>query len=194
MILKLIVGLGNPGARYQETRHNAGKWFVTAIAKQHRATFKIEPKFLAEIAKITPPTGEDYWLLIPTTYMNQSGQSVQNFLRFYNIQPENILVAHDEIDLPIGAIRFKQGGGHAGHNGLRHIIQCLGGQNNFQRLRIGIGRPMPETEEVVQYVLSPPTSREHIAIQQALDKALMVLPKLLSGTWQEAMNELHQHL
>lgn len=193
-MLKLIVGLGNPGVQYQETRHNAGKWFVTAIAKQHRVTFKIVPKFLAEIVKITPPNSEDYWLLVPTTYMNQSGHSIQNFTQFYNIKPENILIAHDEIDLPVGVVRLKQGGGHAGHNGLRHIIQCLGGQNSFQRLRIGIGRPQSDTKEIVQYVLSPPSSQEHIAIQQALDKALLVLPELFRGAWQQAMNQLHQTL
>lgn len=193
-MLKLIVGLGNPGARYQETRHNAGKWFVESLAKQQGVIFKTEPKFLSEIAKITPATGEDYWLLAPTTYMNQSGHSVQNFIQYYGINVESILVAHDEIDLPPGVIRFKQGGGHAGHNGLRHIIQCLGGQNTFQRLRIGIGRPTSETEEVVQYVLSPPTSTERIAIDQALDKSMAVLPELLSGAWQQVMNQLHQPL
>lgn len=192
MMLKLIVGLGNPGIRYQGTRHNAGKWFVESLAKQQGVIFKTETKFLSDIAKITSPAGEDYWLLVPTTYMNQSGHSVQNFSRFYNIKPENILVAHDEIDLPVGIVRFKQGGGHAGHNGLRHIIQCLGGQNTFQRLRIGIGRPMSETEEIIQYVLSPPASAERITIQQALDKAISVLPELLSGAWQQVMNQLHQ--
>lgn len=189
-MLQLIVGLGNPGARYKETRHNAGRWFVERLAEEYKLTFNAEAKFHSNVVKLKTADGE-CWLLLPTTYMNQSGQAVSHFLRYYSIAIEDTLVAHDEIDLPPGSIKFKQGGGHAGHNGLRHIIQCLGGQNAFQRLRIGIGRGILR-EDVVDYVLSPPSKEEHIAISHALDKAVALIPELLSGAWQQVMNELHR--
>lgn len=189
-MLRLIVGLGNPGTRYQGTRHNAGKWFVELLAKQHGVAFKTESKFFSSVSKIAHPAGE-CWLLSPTTYMNLSGQAVGSFLHYYNIPLKEILVAHDEIDLPPGVIKLKRDGGHAGHNGLRHIMECLGGQSAFQRLRIGVGRPAAAAFSVSDYVLSAPPIEEREAILDAIDRALAVFPDVLAGAWQAAVNKLH---
>src|SRR5919106_3950339 len=155
--MKLIVGLGNPGKKYEATRHNAGFWFVEAVARATRADFRREPRFFGEVARI-PAT--DLWFLKPDTYMNNSGRSVGSLATFYRITPDQILVVHDELDLPPGAVRLKFGGGLSGHNGLRDIAPVLGTQD-FWRLRIGIGHPRelaPGEQEVTDYVLHPPRS------------------------------------
>lgn len=187
--IELIVGLGNPGTEYEDTRHNAGFWFVDALARQHNVFFKSEKKFHGEVARFSH-AGHDVWLLKPGTFMNLSGQAVQALARFYKIGNESILVAHDDIDLPPGAARLKQGGGHGGHNGLRDIISKLGG-NGFQRLRLGIGHP-GDKAKVTGHVLKKTSSEDRIAIENAIDAALRVLPTVLDGDLQKAMNELHR--
>ena len=146
--LKVIVGLGNPGAKYTETRHNAGFWFIEEVARKYSATFRPENKFHGEVAKISLQ-GKDIWLLKPATFMNRSGLAVKSLLSFYRISAEQLLVAHDEIDLPPGTAKLKTGGGHGGHNGLRDIISQLG-TNDFHRLRIGVGHPGSK-DQVVGY-------------------------------------------
>jgi len=186
--VELIVGLGNPGAEYEDTRHNAGFWFVDALARQQHVSFKSEKKFHGEVAKFSH-AGQDVWLLKPETFMNLSGQSVQALARFFKINVENILVVHDDLDLPPGAARLKQGGGHGGHNGLRDIISKMGG-NGFQRLRLGIGHP-GDKSRVTGHVLKKSSSEDRIEIENAIDAALKVLPTILDGELQKAMNLLH---
>jgi len=186
--IQLIVGLGNPGAEYEETRHNAGAWFVLNMVRQTHAVLRYEPKFSGSYGQIK--WGENTChSLIPTTFMNLSGQSVKAVSNFYKISPEHILIAHDEIDLPVGTVRLKQGGGHGGHNGLRDIIQHLG-TPNFYRLRIGVGHP-GDSKEVVDYVLKRPGKAERLEIDFALQRAEKILPLVLSGEFQKAMHELH---
>lgn len=184
----LIVGLGNPGAEYENTRHNAGAWFVNELAQQAHTKLRPAIKFhgLHSTAKID---GHDCHLLIPTTFMNLSGQAVQAVANFYKIPPEKILVAHDEIDLPIGEIKLKLDGGHGGHNGLRDIISHLN-SNKFYRLRIGVGHP-GNSKLVHDYVLHPPKKSERELIDNALRDAERVMPLMLSGECQKAMMELH---
>ncbi len=154
--IRLIVGLGNPGTQYEATRHNVGFWFVDAIANACRESFRAEPKFHGELCRVTLG-GYDLRLLKPSTYMNRSGQSVAAVTRYFNLPPEQILVAHDELDLSVGTLRLKQGGGHAGHNGLRDTIASLGSRE-FWRLRIGIAHPGDRTL-VTGYVLSQTLAR-----------------------------------
>lgn len=187
--IQLIVGLGNPGAQYEQTRHNAGFWFVEAIARRHGGSFKSENKFLGEACKVLVE-GKELWLLKPMTFMNKSGQAIAALARFYKIDPENILVAHDELDLPPGAVRLKQGGGHGGHNGLRDTITQLGGSRDFQRLRIGIGHP-GHSSQVTGYVLGKAPADEQRLMEQAIDDALDILPLAVNGELQKAMNQLH---
>ncbi len=187
--IQLIVGLGNPGSQYEQTRHNAGFWFVEALARQHGASFKSETKFHGEACKISIG-GHDVWLLKPMTFMNRSGQGVAALARFYKIEPANILVAHDELDLPPGDIRLKQGGGHGGHNGLRDTIEKLGNTRDFQRLRIGIGHP-GHSSQVTGYVLGKAQADEQRLMEDAIDAALKVMPLAIDGELQKAMNELH---
>jgi PTH1 family peptidyl-tRNA hydrolase len=186
--IQLIVGLGNPGADYEATRHNAGAWFVLDLAQNNDAALRSETRFhgLHGTARIH---GHDVHLLIPTTYMNLSGQSVGALASYYKIPAEAILVAHDEIDLPVGDIRLKFDGGHGGHNGLRDIFRHLN-TNKFHRLRIGVGHP-GNSKEVVDYVLKPPKKSEREQIDTALHEALRVLPQLLDGQFQQATQELH---
>ena len=187
MAIRLIVGLGNIGAEYEATRHNAGFWLVDAFARDARAAFRSEKGFFGALAKV----GGAY-LLKPSTYMNRSGQAVAALAGFYKILPEEILVAHDELDLPPGAIKVKQGGGHAGHNGLKDIQARLG-TTDFWRLRIGIGHPreLDLAQEVVDFVLHRP-SREHQAlIDEAIVRALEVLPQMVAGEIQTAIMQLH---
>jgi len=184
--IELIVGLGNPGPEHERTRHNAGFWFVDAIADG--ASFKAESKFHGQVAR-AHLDGGDVWLLKPDTYMNRSGQAVAALARFYKIPAEKILVAHDELDLEPGVVRLKQGGGHGGHNGLRDIVSHLGA-NGFVRLRIGIGHP-GSAREVVDYVLSRPSVADREAIESAIDQARAVLPLALAGELPRAMNQLH---
>jgi len=148
--LKVIVGLGNPGSKYTETRHNAGFWFIEELAREYSASFRQEKKFHGEVAKISL-AGKDIWLLKPETFMNRSGLAVQSLMSFYRINADQLLVAHDEIDLPPGTAKLKTGGGHGGHNGLRDIINQLG-TKDFHRLRIGVGHPGSK-DQVVDYVL-----------------------------------------
>ncbi len=186
--VQLIVGLGNPGPEYEATRHNAGFWFVEAVARRWHGTFRSEKKFHGEVARVAID-GRDVWLLKPGTFMNRSGQSVQALARFYRIAPAALLVAHDELDLPPGTARFKQGGGHGGHNGLRDIIDKLG-TRDFLRLRLGIGHP-GDKRQVTGYVLKKPGQDDRLAIEQAIDRSLDVLPDVIAGNLQAAMNRLH---
>ena len=142
--IKLVVGLGNPGAQYDDTRHNAGFWYVEQLARAYGATLQPEKKFFGLTARITV-NGQDVRLLNPTTFMNRSGQAVGAISTFFKIPPQSILVVHDELDLPVGVGRLKQGGGHGGHNGLRDIISSLGNSRDFLRLRLGIGHLLPVT-------------------------------------------------
>ncbi len=187
--IQLIVGLGNPGAQYEQTRHNAGFWFVEAIARRHGGSFKSETKFHGEACKVLID-GKELWLLKPMTFMNKSGQAIAALARFYKIAPENILVAHDELDLPPGAVRLKQGGGHGGHNGLRDTIAQLGGSRDFLRLRIGIGHP-GHSSQVTGYVLGKAPADEQRQIEEAIDDTVDILPLAVDGDLQKAMNQLH---
>lgn len=186
--VKLIVGLGNPGSQYEQTRHNAGFWFVEEVARQFNVQFRPETKFLGEATRVQA-NGQDFWLLKPTTFMNRSGQSIQALANFYKIEPEAILVVHDELDLDPGVARFKKGGGHGGHNGLRDTISALGSKE-FWRLRLGIGHP-GDRKHVVDYVLKAPSKTDFKEIDDAIYEATRVLPEMLSGNSEKAMNQLH---
>lgn len=186
--IRLIVGLGNPGPKYSETRHNAGFWFVEELASRYRERFLPEKKFHGEVARINIE-GSNIWLLKPETYMNRSGLAVVSIASFYKIMPESILVAHDEIDLKAGTARLKSGGGHGGHNGLRDIISHLG-TKDFQRLRIGVDHPGSK-DLVVDYVLRRPDAKDREAIEGSIIDALRVMPKVAAGEWEKAMHQLH---
>ena len=186
--LRVIVGLGNPGPKYTETRHNAGFWFIEQVARKYSATFRPEKKFHGEVAKISLQ-GKDIWLLKPGTFMNRSGLAVRSLLSFYRIAADQLLVAHDEIDLPPGTAKLQTGGGHGGHNGLRDIISQLG-TKDFHRLRIGVGHPGSK-EQVVDYVLHNASRDERILIDRDIDDAVGVMPELASGALEQAMQKLH---
>ncbi len=186
--IQVIVGLGNPGPKYESTCHNVGFWFADALIQLFDGNFRYEQKFLGDLSKISV-SGQEIWLLKPHTYMNHSGQSVSALLRFYKIPVENLLVVHDELDLPPGVVRLKQGGGHGGHNGLRDVISHLS-DKNFQRLRIGIGHP-GNSGQVVDYVLGRASKQEQTAIHDGMGKAIAVLSQIVTGDTQKAMNELH---
>ena len=189
--MKLVAGLGNPGKKYEATRHNAGFWWVDALARAAGASCRLETRFHGEVARIGTPTG-DVWLLKPATYMNESGRAVGALADFYKIAPEDILVVHDELDLPPGGIRLKFGGSGSG-NGVRNVIQRLGTQD-FWRLRIGIGHPRElakSEQEVVDYVLHAPRAEEQRAIDEALDRAHEAWPLIAKGDMQAAMLLLH---
>ncbi len=185
--IRLIVGLGNPGPTYTNTRHNAGFWFVDQLAQRHHQTFRSESKFHALLCRIHCREGE-CWLLKPETFMNRSGLAVAALLNYYQLTPAELLVAHDELDFVPGQVRFKQGGGHGGHNGLRDILAHLT-TPAFQRLRIGIGHPGERTQ-VVNYVLNPPDQAAQRAIEQGIERACDCLPELLRGDWQRAQQAL----
>jgi len=187
--LRLIVGIGNPGEQYARTRHNAGVWFVSRLAEQLGAQFKNEKKFFGHVATINYEQ-QELRLLIPKTFMNESGKAVGAIAHFYKLAPENILIAHDELDLPSGTIRFKQGGGLAGHNGLRDITRALGGSQDFNRLRIGVGHPGTKTD-VIGHVLSTVNAADEKLIWQCIDEALALLPLAVEGEWEQAMNSLN---
>ena len=186
--LKLIVGLGNPGSEYTETRHNAGFWFVEELAAANGAQFRADKKFHGEVAKINI-AGRDIWLLKPQTFMNRSGQAIKSLSSFYRMNAENILIAHDELDLDVGVIKLKMGGGHGGHNGLRDTIAHLG-TKDFFRLRIGIGHP-GDRNQVVDYVLHRPSQDERIDIDNGISDAQAVMPLLAEGAMEKAMHQLH---
>ena len=185
----MIVGLGNPGPKYQRTRHNAGADFVRALANSVGATLSTESKFYGETARISL-NGRDIRLLVPITYMNRSGQAVSAITKFYQIEPQNILVAHDELDHSPGTSRLKIGGGHGGHNGLRDIIKNLGNNKDFARLRIGIGHP-GHADQVADYVLKKPSKGDQQLIDNSISDALNSLPLAIQGEWEQAMNKLH---
>lgn len=185
--IQLIAGLGNPGNEYEKTRHNAGFWFIDQLTSQYNLNLKSEAKFLGDVAKLNTSSG-NVWLLKPTTFMNRSGQSIARLAQFYKIKPEQILIVHDELDLPPGVVKLKQGGGHGGHNGLRDSIAQLG--KNFYRLRLGIGHPGSK-DQVVGFVLGKTPQSEKILIESALDKALDSIELILQGDMQKAMNQLH---
>ena len=186
--IRLVVGLGNPGRDYEDHRHNAGFWFVERLAHLHGAVFRQEPRLLGQLASIVL-AGYECRLLKPSTYMNRSGQAVASVAHYFKILPEQILVAHDELDLPAGVVRLKYEGGHAGHNGLRDVINALGSRS-FYRLRIGIDRPH-ERGRVVDYVLSRPSKVEREGMLDALEDASGVVEDILAGEFQNAMTRLH---
>lgn len=187
--LRLIVGLGNPGEQYKDTRHNVGAWFVSRLADLLGASLKEEKKFFGRTAAATVDALE-LRLLIPSTYMNESGRCVGAVANYYRIAPEQILIAHDELDLPIGGVRFKCGGGLAGHNGLRDIAAALGGDQAFNRLRIGVGHPGHKTE-VTGHVLGRASRDDKALIDQAIDEAIRFMPLAVAGEWENAMNGLN---
>lgn len=189
--LKLVVGLGNPGPSYANTRHNAGAWFVETLLKEQRLTPKNESKFHARLSEMTV-NGHTVLLALSNTYMNHSGQVVGSIAKYYQIPPEAILVAHDELDISPGALRFKTDGGHGGHNGLRDIIHHLQ-TRDFHRLRIGIGHPRHQEHkaEVVDYVLHKPSQAEEKKIHQAILLAIHAFPWMVKGEFQKVMSFLH---
>lgn len=187
--VQLIVGLGNPGPQYANTRHNAGEEFVTALARLCGQPLAPTPKFFGYSARVTIHQ-HDVRLLIPTTFMNRSGQAVGALAQFLKIPPEAILVAHDELDLAPGVARLKRGGGHGGHNGLRDIISALGNSRDFGRLRLGIGHP-GNAKQVAAYVLQKAPASEHDLLEQAIERSLSVIDDTVDGDWERAMCTLH---
>lgn len=187
--IQLIVGLGNPGNEYERTRHNAGQDFVEELARTLGVTLQPDNKYFGYSARANFQ-GQDLRLLIPTTYMNRSGQSVGALANFFKIPPAAILVAHDELDLAPGVARFKQGGGHGGHNGLRDIIAALGNNQNFPRLRLGIGHP-GAAPLVANFVLKRAPSSEQELIDNAIARAIQCTPDAIKGDWNSAMKKLH---
>jgi len=186
-VIKLIVGLGNPGSEYARTRHNAGFWLVDELARRHGGTFRHEPKHQAELARVRIG-GADIWLAKPMTFMNRSGGPVSSVLGFYKIVAAEMLVAHDEIDLPSGTIRLKEAGGHGGHNGLRDLIAAQG--DSFWRLRIGVGHPGAKSE-VVDFVLTQAGKDEQRAIDETIVAGADAIEVMLRDGAQIAMNKLH---
>lgn len=187
--IQLIVGLGNPGPEYEQTRHNAGALFVERVASAQGVNLAVDKKYFGLVGKFSHQ-GRDVRLLIPTTYMNRSGQSVAALANFFRIPPAAILVAHDELDVPPGTARLKLGGSHGGHNGLRDIIAQLGNQNSFYRLRLGIGHP-GDKNLVSGFVLGRAPRSEQEKLEASIDFALGVLPDMLAGDWTKAMQKLH---
>ncbi len=185
--LKLIVGLGNPGTEYARTRHNAGFHLVDELARRHGATFRSEPRHHAELARARI-ADQEVWLLKPMRYMNHSGGPVRSVASFYKAEPASILVAYDELDFPPGVVRLKEGGGAAGHNGMRDLIAQIG--DAFWRLRIGIGHP-GDKSAVLEYVLGRPSAEEARLIHEAVLAAADIVPLLLAEGPQKAMNRLH---
>ncbi|AAP95875.1 peptidyl-tRNA hydrolase [[Haemophilus] ducreyi 35000HP] len=187
--IKLIVGLANPGAKYEGTRHNAGEWLVNELARMYNTSLKDEAKYFGKTAKINTVNG-DVWLLIPTTFMNLSGKAVGALAHFFRIKAEEILIAHDELDLPPGVAKLKQGGGHGGHNGLKDIISALGNNNNFYRIRLGIGHP-GHKDQVAGYVLSKPAPQDQQKINAVIDEASRCLEILFKDGVTSATNRLN---
>jgi PTH1 family peptidyl-tRNA hydrolase len=185
--LKLIVGLGNPGPEYARTRHNAGFWLVDELARRHGGTFRSEGKHQAELARVRMG-GEEVWLAKPMTFMNRSGGPVSSVLGFYKLTPAQMLVAHDEIDLPSGTVRLKEAGGHGGHNGLRDLIAAQG--DGFWRLRIGVGHPGAKNE-VVDFVLTRAGADEQRTIDETIVAGADAIEQMLRDGAQIAMNKLH---
>jgi PTH1 family peptidyl-tRNA hydrolase len=188
--VQCIVGLGNPGPTYAETRHNAGVWFIQALCNTRNIQLTLNSRLRAYCGQMQLGS-QTVYLLVPNVFMNHSGQVVRSFLQYYKIPPENCLIIHDELDLPNGLIRAKQGGGHGGHNGLRDIVQQLSGQSNFYRLRIGIGRPAHPGHAVADFVLAKPSIDEKIEIERAIEQTLPHIDDMVAGHWDKAMQQLH---
>ncbi len=186
--IQLVAGLGNPGAKYEQTRHNAGFWFVDEVARQYNAAFRSESKYKSDVARCTI-AGNDCRLQKPMDFMNCSGLPVASLAGFYQIPLHGILVVHDDLDLLPGTVKLKRGGGHGGHNGLRDLISHLGSKD-FMRLRVGIGHP-GHRDDVVGYVLKNASRDDRLAIDQAIDRTLTVLPDIIAGNTEAAMQELH---
>ncbi len=185
--IRIIVGLGNPGERYERTRHNAGFWFVDELARRHGGEFREDRRHQGEIARVTIE-GQDIRLLKPGTFMNRSGNAVRSLSSYLKVPPAGVMVAHDEIDLPVGTVRLKRGGGPGGHNGLKDLIAHIG--RDFLRVRIGVGHPELQAD-VVDFVLNRPSRKEADLIVQTVDEAADVLPLLLGQGEQHAMTRLH---
>jgi len=185
--IQLIVGLGNPGKEYEQTRHNAGFWFVDALADYYHGQFRQESKFKAQVATMDI-AGNKVWVMKPGTYMNLSGQSVVAITNFYKIPIESVLVVHDEIDLEAGTIKLKCSGGHGGHNGLRDISQKMG--KDYWRIRVGVSHP-GDKNRVVDFVLAKPSKDDRREMEDAIDRGLRVIEDIVKGDTQRAMNELH---
>jgi peptidyl-tRNA hydrolase, PTH1 family len=184
-VIRLVVGLGNPGKEYERTRHNAGFWLVERFAQANGIALRKDPKFKALVGK----SAAGAWFVLPQSFMNASGQPVQMLAGFFRIKPEEMLVVHDELDFAPGVARIKQGGGIAGHNGLKDISQRVA-SHDYWRLRIGIGHP-GDKDVVADYVLHKPSVEDKAAIDQAIDRALQVLPEMLTGDMQVAIQKLH---
>ncbi len=185
--LSIIAGLGNPEDRYERTLHNAGFWFADALARKYGGEFRYEKRFDADCCKVSIE-GSDIWLVKPQSYMNQSGGPIRGVIDYYRLHVSDLLVAHDEIDLPPGMVRLKQGGGHGGHNGLRDIIRHCGA--NFMRLRLGVGHP-GEKDMVTGYVLKRGSADVERAVEDNVDDAIAVLPILVNDGLNAAMKKLH---
>ncbi|HHU4157844.1 TPA: aminoacyl-tRNA hydrolase [Haemophilus influenzae] len=187
--IKLIVGLGNPGDKYTDTRHNAGEWLIERLARRFNVSLNPESKFFGKTAR-TLVNGKEVRLLVPTTFMNLSGKAVGALASFYRIKPEEILVIHDELDLSAGTAKLKQGGGHGGHNGLKDIVAQLGNNNNFYRLRIGIGHP-GHRDLVAGYVLNKPSPADRNALEKVLDEATDCVEMIFKDGMVKATNRLN---
>ena len=186
--MKLVAGLGNPGRKYQATRHNAGFWWVERLAQRTQTALRAEARFQGRVGRLSPPHGTA-WLLLPETFMNHSGRSVGALASFYRTAPQDILIVHDELDLPPGTAKLKKGGGTGGHNGLNDIAACLG-TKDFWRLRLGIGHPGVR-DAVIDYVLCPPRSDERMAIDAAIERSLDLWPLMAESNMEAAMLKLH---
>ncbi len=185
---QLIAGLGNPGPRYEDTRHNAGFWFVDALAHRWNVTLRPDTRQGAHLGRATVD-GQDVWLMKPDAYVNESGGPIGKVLRYYKIAPQQMVVAYDELDLPAGDVRLRERGGHGGHNGMRDIVAHAGG-TDFPRLRLGIGRPR-DREDVVKWVLSRPRREDRQAIDDAIDDAMDAIRTFVQGDRQNAIKRLH---
>lgn len=188
MTLRMIAGLGNPGRQYQTTRHNAGFWFIDALLQRNSGQLSVSNRCKANVGKISV-AGQEVLLICPETFMNNSGQAVGELMRYYRLTPQDLLVVHDELDLPPGCARFKTGGGHGGHNGLRSLHQHLG-TDGYHRLRIGIGHP-GRASEVVSYVLSSASAEQQTSIHFAIDLSLDALELWFAQGKEKAMAQLH---
>ncbi len=187
-MIKLFVGLGNPGAEYEATRHNAGFWWIDALSRELKAPLSFDKSYFGQVARATV-NGQTVWLLTPQTFMNLSGKSVAALAKFFKIKPEEILVAHDELDIIPGQVKLKLGGSHAGHNGLRDIHAQLG-TGDYWRLRLGVGHP-GNKDEVVNWVLRKPTSEHRVAIEDSITRSVKAAPALLAGEMDKATMLIH---
>ena len=185
--LKAVIGLGNPGAEYARTRHNAGFWLADRLAEAYRGSFRAESKFAGELARVRIGA-QDVLLLKPATFMNRSGEAAQKLAQFYKLAPTDLLIAHDELDLPAGTVRLKRGGGHGGHNGLRSLHQHVG--EDYLRLRIGIGHP-GHRDLVLNYVLGRASGADQQLIDDALTRAQSAIELLFNNGFEKAAQQLH---